>query len=189
MVSKLDMKAEQKKSIIGPVISVFVMVLVIAILSGLTFLFLASLATQTYNVAPLADSTRVVNETITPSTEGTALSVAGLRDCAATVEVITNSTAASSHAVINSGNYTVTGCTLANVTGTYNTVDWNVTYSYVYRPISTAESSVNSTSNAGYQTINYLPLIFLAVIFGALLTLVLKIILPYVNLGQSMNSF
>jgi ABC-type multidrug transport system permease subunit len=54
---------------------------------------------------------------------------------------------------------------------------------------STAYQAVNSTQAAGYTIVGYLPLIFLAVIFGALLTLVLKIILPYVNLGQSMGGF
>ena len=104
------MKITVKKSIMGPIISVFVMVLVISILAGLTFLFIAQLKTQVATTA----------------------------------------------------------------TGGEN---------------STAYSAVNQTENAGATVVGYLPLIFLAVIFGALLTLVLKIILPYVNLGQSMGGF
>jgi len=104
------MKITQKKSIMGPIISVFVMILVISILAGLTFLFIAQLKTQV-----LAASGVTVN--------------------------------------------------------------------------STAYLAVNSTEAAGASVVGYLPLIFLAVIFGALLTLVLKIILPYVNLGQSMGGF
>jgi ABC-type multidrug transport system permease subunit len=103
---------EQKKSIMGPIISVFVMVLVISILSGLTFLFIAQLKSQ---VLTSTDADVGVN--------------------------------------------------------------------------STAYQAVNNTEAAGYTIVGYLPLIFLAVIFGALLTLVLKIILPYVNLGQSMGGF
>ncbi len=94
----------------GPIISVFVMILVISILAGLTFLFIAQLKTQAEN---------------------------------ATTE-LTNSTA------------------------------WQ---------------AINDTEAAGVTVVGYLPLVFLAVIFGALLTLVLKIILPYVNLGQSMGGF
>ena len=104
------MRTIQKKAVMGPIISVFVMVLVISILSGLTFLFVAQLKTQVQTTA----------------------------------------------------------------TGGVN---------------STAYSAVNATEAAGATVVNYLPLIFLAVIFGALLTLVLRIILPYINLGQSVGGF
>lgn len=53
---------------------------------------------------------------------------------------------------------------------------------------STAYQAVNDTEVAGATVVDYLPLVFLALIFGAILTLVLKIIIPYVNLGQSMQS-
>lgn len=99
----------QKKSIMGPVISVFVLVLVISILAGLTFLFVSQLKTQ--------------------------------------VETTSGSTT------------------------------------------STAYQAVNDTEAAGATIVGYLPLIFLAIIFGAILTLVLKIILPYINLGQNMGGF
>jgi ABC-type multidrug transport system permease subunit len=106
------MKIKSKKSIMGPIISVFVLILIISILSGLTFLFVAQLKTQVQN------------------------------------------------------------------TGTGGAT-----------PANTAYMAVNSTEAAGYTVVGYLPLIFLAVIFGALLTLVLKIILPYINLGQSVGGF
>ena len=54
---------------------------------------------------------------------------------------------------------------------------------------STAYQAVNDTEAAGATIVGYLPLIFLAIIFGAILTLVLKIILPYINLGQNMGGF
>ena len=91
-----------KKSIMGPVISVFVLVLIISILAGLTFLFVAQLKDQ-------------VKSTTTDGEN------------------------------------------------------------------STAYQAVNDTEAAGATIIGYLPLIFLAIIFGAILTLVLKIILPYIN--------
>jgi len=99
-----------KKSIMGPVISVFILVLIISILAGLTFLFVSQLKDQ-------------VEET---------------------------------------------------ATGAEN---------------STAYQAVNDTEAAGATIVGYLPLIFLAIIFGAILTLVLKIILPYINLGQNMGGF
>ena len=100
---------ESKKGIMGPVISVFVLVLIVSILAGLTFLFVSQLKDQIEDTA-----------------EG-------------------------------------------------NTS-------------STAYQAVNDTEAAGATIVGYLPLIFLAIIFGAILTLVLKIILPYINLGQSMSS-
>jgi hypothetical protein len=103
-------KIQSKKGVLGPVISVFVMVLVISILSGLTFLFVAQLKSQVEQTA----------------------------------------------------------------TGGVN---------------STAYQAVNKTEAAGATVVNYLSLIFLAVIFGAILTLVLRIILPYINLGQQMGGF
>jgi len=106
----MELRSLTKKSIMGPVISVFVMVLVISILAGLTFLFVAQLKDQVK----------------------------------------------------------------ATATGAEN---------------STAYQAVNDTENAGATVVGYLPLIFLALIFGAILTLVLRIILPYINLGQTMGGF
>ena len=100
---------EKKKAVMGQVISVFVLVLVISILAGLTFLFVSELKTQV------------------EATSG--------------------------------GTTTV------------------------------AYQAVNDTENAGATVVDYLPLIFLALIFGAILTLVLRIILPYINLGQQMGGF
>ena len=107
---KSILEYQKKKAIMGQVISVFVLVLVISILAGLTFLFVSELKDQVEDTA----------------TGGTA---------------------------------------------------------------STAYQAVNDTENAGAMVVNYLPLIFLALIFGAILTLVLKIILPYINLGQSVGGF
>jgi len=98
---------QSKKSVMGQIISVFILVLVISILAGLTFLFVGQLKTQVEN------------------TSGGTTSV--------------------------------------------------------------AYQAVNDTETAGATVIGYLPLIFLALIFGAILTLVLKIILPFINLGQSIG--
>jgi FlaG/FlaF family flagellin (archaellin) len=99
---------DKKKAIMGPIISVFVLVLIVSILAGLTFLFVGQLKVQV------------------GATAGTT---------------------------------------------------------------STAYNATNATEAAGYTVVGYLPLIFLAIIFGAILTLVLKIILPYINLGQNMGGF
>jgi phosphotransferase system glucose/maltose/N-acetylglucosamine-specific IIC component len=104
----MKLKSISKKSVMSQVVSVFILMLVISILSGLSFLFVASLKAQVANTA-----------------------VGGVN--------------------------------------------------------STAYLAVNQTETAGYQVTQYLGLIFLALIFGAVLTIVLKIILPYINLGRTMD--
>ena len=98
---------EFKKGVMNQVIGVFILVLVISVLAGMTFLFVAQLKTQVQNAS--------------------------------------------------------------GGTGT------------------TAYLAVNATEAAGYTIVSYLPLLFLAIIFGAILLVVLKVILPYINLGSSMN--
>lgn len=98
-----------KKGVMSEVIGVFVLVLVIAVISGMTFLFTAQLKTQVQNTA----------------------------------------------------------------TGGQN---------------STAYQAVNSTEAAGASVVAYLPLLFLALIFGVILAVTLRIILPYINLGNSVGT-
>ena len=104
------MKATFKKGVMSEIIGVFILILVISVLSGMTFLFTSQLKTQV-------------------------------------------------GAVVG---------TTANVT---------------------AYAAVNSTEAAGATVIAYLPLLFLAIIFGAILAVVLKIILPYINLGNQVGGF
>ena len=49
---------------------------------------------------------------------------------------------------------------------------------------STAYQAVNDTEEAGTTIVDFLPILFLAIIFGAILTVVLRVILPFINLGQ-----
>ncbi len=49
---------------------------------------------------------------------------------------------------------------------------------------STAFKAVNDTEQAGLVIIDFLPILFLAIIFGVILVVVLKVILPFINLGQ-----
>ena len=48
----------------------------------------------------------------------------------------------------------------------------------------TAYDAINDTEEAGTTIIDFLPILFLAIIFGAILTVVLRVILPFINLGQ-----
>jgi len=183
-------KIKTKKSIMGPVISVFVMVLIVSILSGLTFLFVSQLKTQVGETSATATYT-AANETITAVTEsGVTLDGAALL----LFSLDTNSVVVlneSSDTPITSGNYTLDSSGIIYSTGDADTnnTDWKVSYSGSYIGDTTAYQAVNKTEAAGAIIVNYLSLIFLAVIFGAILTLVLRIIIPYINLGQNMGGF
>ena len=178
-------KMRLKKSIMGPIISVFVLILIVSILAGLTFLFVSSLKTNVVTTTATT-SASAVNESGYINQSGYTLTQSTrLEFNSPAIVTIINGT---SGTVIASGNYTLTGNVLKNASAQI----WNpanITYTYKYIGEPTAYNSVNSTESAGYTVISYLPLIFLAIIFGALLTLVLRIILPYINLGQTMGSF
>ena len=173
----------EKKGVIGPVISVFVMVLVISILSGLTFLFVSALKTQVTDTTATASAT-VTNESgAYVNTTGYTLAEAdalGFRGVVIT-KVWANVTD-DVPVLLLSGNYTVSAAgVLTNVSIPINATQWNnanVSYTYLYIDEPTAYEAVNDTEAAGATVVGYLPLIFLAIIFGAILTLVLRIILP-----------
>lgn len=188
---------EKKKGIMGEIISVFVMVLVISILAGLTFLFVAQLKAQSVGVS-LNGNTSVTNESITFSVTNTVQTLASYTtrtnaNCNAITYIANGTTTGASLAL---GNITQTGCNLINTTGmglagTGNNRTIYVSYLVQYTDpnLPSAYSATNGTEAAGYTIVGYLPLIFLAIIFGAILTLVLKIILPFINLGQQVGGF
>ena len=185
---------KQKKGIVGPVISVFVMVLVVSILAGLTFLFVSQLKEEVF------DSSSKVSGTITNETGVTINDTLGyqltspltyLEYSGVTIVMVTNGTGviipSTEYQVTSTGfitNATINVSMPAAVTQLYN-----VTYSFSYIAETTAYNAVNDTEAAGATIVNYLSLIFLAVIFGAILTLVLRIILLYINLGQNLGGF
>ena len=184
-IIKMDLEAINKKSVIGPVISVFVMILVVSILAGLTFLFVSQLKTQVVSATVTSGTTS--NETGWLNNSGYTLTQAALLTEFGGPAIVTIINA-SDYLVISSANYTLVGNTIYNITTeTFTSV--NITYSYGYIAETTAYNAVNDTEAAGATIVNYLSLIFLAIIFGAILTLVLRIILPYINLGKQMDGF
>ena len=185
------MRKEFKKGVMSEVIGVFVLVLVIAILAGITFMFVGSLKTQT--IVKHTSGAQTVNlEAGWVNTTGYALNTtySSLEGYTPTIVAIVNAT---DQTLITAANYTLTGSTLYNSTtvdaiSRYHDVLINYTYTYI-DSYGSAYDAVNSTEAAGATTTNYLPLLFLAIIFGAILAVVLKIILPYINLGNQVGGF
>ena len=180
----------EKKSVIGPVISVFVMVLVVSILAGLTFLFVAQLKTEVIDTtltgagSAINETEVYINSTGYTVDESTALEARGF-----VITAIWNSSGDSYNETIAITNATIssTGVVTNATEVTYENVSISYTYTYIDEP--TAYNAINDTESAGSTIVGYLSLIFLAIIFGAILTLVLKIILPYINLGKQMEAF
>lgn len=180
-----------KKSVLGPVISVFVLILIVSILSGLTFLFVSQLKNNVVTtVTPYSysdsDSSAWINSSgYTLDGAGDA----GFSSVAITWIFGSDSTGIQNNTVIAAGNYSLS--TAGVITNTLGRNWSSVIVNYTYNSVkdTNAYLSVNKTEAAGYSVVNYLSLIFLAVIFGAILTLVLKIIVPYINLGKSMDGF
>ena len=180
----------------GPIISVFVLVLIVSILAGLTFLFVAQLKDTSVEISDRT-SVNVANESVTFDAANTvqSLDTSTLLEVACGTPTQLINTTVGSGEDLSVGNVTMTSdCTLLNATVlddwiANGTVFVSYPYTYIAGDDANAYVSINETENAGAGIVGYLPLIFLAIIFGAILTLVLKIIIPYINLGQNMGGF
>jgi hypothetical protein len=183
------MKKTFKKGVMSEVIGVFVLVLVIAVLAGMTFLFTSSLKTQVLT----KQTSGVVYENLESgwlNTTGYTLATAGAEDYTPTIVAIVNAT---DGALIAAANYSISGNTLKNGTAVNNIARYHdvlINYTYTYTAnYGSSYDAVNETEESGATIINYLPLLFLAIIFGVILAVVLKIILPYINLGNQVGGF
>ncbi|KKN19469.1 hypothetical protein LCGC14_0945410 [marine sediment metagenome] len=54
---------------------------------------------------------------------------------------------------------------------------------------SNAYIAVNTTEAAGLTVVGFLSILFLALIFSAILTVVLRFVLPFMNLGNQLGGF
>lgn len=184
----MDFSDNMKKSVIGPIISVFVMVLIVSILAGLTFLFVTQLKDNVVDTSTKETFT-VINES--GSITGSGYTLANIDQPGFSNPSITYVDNATSGVAIASGNYTLSseGYLLNASAAQWSSARISYTYSAIATDSRNAYLSTNTTEAAGSTVVNYLSLIFLAVIFGAILTLVLKVIMPYINLGQQMGEF
>jgi FlaG/FlaF family flagellin (archaellin) len=98
------MKLLSKKNAMNEVIGVFILVLVISILAGMTFLFVAGLKTQMQTTAQTSETFTVTAESVTPTVGGTGLAYASLRNAACTITDVHNSSITGIQ--IRSANYT-----------------------------------------------------------------------------------
>ncbi len=112
----------------------------IILIIGLTFLMMATLTFVGYEYGDAIATTKsgsAVNETTTPVRAGVLLDADALRNGACgTITAISNATG---DILIDSGNYTQTGCLLQNISSDITDADaWLVNYPYTYSGLSTA---------------------------------------------------
>ena len=124
--------------------SVIIMLFILALI--LVSIFAGASAIKNSTILPTLSGS-IINETITPDDEGTALSVNSYSGISCSITQILNDSQ-----VINSGNYTVLSpCKIANLTSEFVDRAWNVTYSYTYYSTEKAdtESVLNNITSAG----------------------------------------
>lgn len=179
---------KNKKGVMNQIIGVFILVLVVSLIAGMTFLFTAQLKTTSGAMTNQRSYLTATNESLTTVTEtGEDFATADYNNVICSSVVVVNGTGG--YETIASGNYTVSGCSIAFASGgtaVYNNTNWIVNYSYNFIS-GEAWEAINDTEGAGMTIVDYLPLLFLAIIFGVILIVVLRVLLPYINLGNQMN--
>lgn len=117
----------------------------------------------------------IVNESISvPTTAGVSLAKATLRDVTCGTVVLTNGT---SSAVISTGNYTQTNCVLTNKTSEFTAyTTLKATYTTEYSADSTRYNATINSDEAVSKIPKSLKLLATAVIFGAVLFVILRVI-------------
>jgi hypothetical protein len=147
------------------------LVLGIVIISVTLIIAIYILATLQGNFRAEGTSGSIVNESITPTTAGTNFAVVNLLDVSCgTITKVYNTT---NNVIINSGNYTQTGCKIANKTSTYPVGAWKVTYAYTYTSdtiASNASGNLTSSLNDATPWITILIVVGFAVIVLGFLT-------------------
>jgi len=177
---------------VSEVVSIFVLVLIISVLAGLTFLFVSELKTQAANTAAITwtisgestNDAKITSANITPYQIWAARNDALSSDW--TITDIYNATKSYDvgNVTLNASGYLTNATTVV-----FQDTGVRINYTYTSAAGTPAYSAINDTEDAGATLVDYLPLIFLALIFGVVLTLVLKIIIPYINLGKNFGQF
>lgn len=169
-----------EKGNIGTLYGVIIALVVIGIIVGIGFMVLEEFQSNlSENVATVFNET--VSQPHTPKYVAYNYTTSGI-NCynSFTPIVVTN---ASGGEVIGSGNYSYdSNGKIWAVTATYNTTDWNVTYTYQYGE--EACGGVESTIEATQKVPLWLPIIVILIITGIILWLVFKSTSSGIGLGQ-----
>ncbi|KKN19468.1 hypothetical protein LCGC14_0945400 [marine sediment metagenome] len=176
----------------GQIVSIFITILIVSVIAALTFLFVGALKSTSLDITAITsvtvtnESGAYINTTGYTVTDATKL---GFRSFVITAAY--NATAGVG-TLIGSGNYTVNSATgIVTNASTTTWSDVNISYTYVYVSDENANAyiAVNTTEAAGLTVVGFLSILFLALIFSAILTVVLRFVLPFMNLGNQLGGF
>lgn len=183
---------KQKKSAINQIITIAIIVLIMSIILGVTFLFVDELKTQVREQAENTYTT--TNETSAYiNTTGYTLASAS-SDSLARTFTITAIWNASDNGVgyynlsIPTTNASVSSAGSVTNASAFNWGNVSITYTYESAIGETSYLAVNDTEDSGTTLVDYLPPIFLALVFSIILAVVLKIIVPYINFGKEVTT-
>lgn len=125
--------------------AVILAVLIISVIAITTFLSLQYMLDAT-NALDLNTANLVRNESVTMNNNYVGLTGNdGVANCNPTIVIIQN---ASSGKRINGNNYTLSGCSIKNITGEFVDKPWNVSYTYTYNKLAQNVLVSNVTSGA-----------------------------------------
>lgn len=184
---------KNKKAVMGEVISIFILVLIISILAGLTFLFTTEIKDQ---VEDQIDWTSISRTKENGTVNSTGYTVTNASNTEYKLFTLTSVVIYNATKTLEAANYTftpagvitnLTACSAGDNGWECDYWGWWINYTFSYTIDDTAYTSVNDTEAAGTTLVDYLPLVFLALIFGVILAIVLRIILPYIKLGERMG--
>jgi hypothetical protein len=180
--------------------NVIIGVMFIAILLVTLLLTFMITSTAVANSSGNVTSTLLVsNETTSSVVSGTGVNLAQYTLPSVSCAIVTVHNESGASLVINSANYTLTGCNIKSITsGLYNNTFWNVTYTATY---DTTNSSVLTTNVKDIQTnltsmiVNFFALmptigtILAVVILVAAIVLLVMYVVRMKNTGQTTTGF
>ena len=136
----MKQKFKQDKGVAGltVLLSVIVMLFIIGFLVMVFSLMGSNMRDATYTET----TATATNQAVTQANLVGGHTLTSTRNAVCSVTTITNGTIAGT--LIGSGNYSVTGCALNNLTSTY-LGNWHVNYTYVYDADNTATDVMNDT--------------------------------------------
>ena len=176
MKLKSLLKKKNNKGVFGltAVQQFFVIILGIALLAYVIVIIMGTLSET--NILNSATGS-FTNETITPTDSGVALSANSNPNCQATITTIVNGTAST----INTANYSVSACTLTNLTSEYTDGAWNVTYTFTYdsaSQVNTKEILANTSTGVSgfFESINPVYAILAVLVIILVLVVLVRVV-------------
>jgi uncharacterized membrane protein len=121
-----------------------------------------------------ANTGSVVNQTLTTVTEkGELITQSSSPACQLVADTVVVKNASSISQVINSGNYTISGCRISYVanSGDHNNSDWNVTASYTYGDEAYAAGNESLIGLASFS--DFIGIIVLAIVAVVVIGIIL----------------